>query len=132
MSHFFVGDLHGCYELRPLEVNSYMPLVAAHWNMAISAMDHCVSISATKADRLDGGGVNECETESVFSSRGLGLWARPRRIGCRWGWISWRAQGLELVFWRSFQSVWPGQLELILHLRNHLPVRPQSFRPLTR
>lgn len=70
MSHFFVGDLHGCYELRPLEVNSYMPLVAAHWNMAISAMDHCVSISATKADRLDGGGVNECETESVFSSRG--------------------------------------------------------------
>lgn len=56
MSHNFVGDLHGCHELRPLEVNSYTPLVAAHWNMAISATDHCVSISATKTGRLEGGG----------------------------------------------------------------------------
>lgn len=56
MSHYFVGDLHGCHELGPLEFSSYTPLVAAHWNMAISATDHCVSISATKTGRLEGGG----------------------------------------------------------------------------
>lgn len=70
MSRIFVGDLHGCCELGPLEVNSYTPLVAAHWNKAISATDHCVSISATKTGSLEGGGVNECESESMFSSRG--------------------------------------------------------------
>lgn len=57
MSRIFVGDLHSCHKLRLLEVNSYTSLAAARWNRAISAMDHCASISATKTGRLEGGGV---------------------------------------------------------------------------
>lgn len=65
-----MGDPHGCYKRGPLEVNSYTPLVAARWNIAISATDHCAPISATKTGGLEEGGENEFESECVFFSRG--------------------------------------------------------------